>query len=127
MITLLKSSYFSDLSHISSNNGKFTYQIWYDEIIFEILSGFRIFFPELFWIFIGYSSILQISVVLATFLYIMDNLLFKYDMMIKFSRTSPVSGFVYNLSAFYSNFKIIGITLDFFQTFSKFVNHTGKI
>ena len=67
----------------------FTYQIWYD----DFLSWKFIQFPDFFPDFPGFSSNLQISMVLTIFLEIIDSLFIKYDMMILFSGNYAVFGF----------------------------------
>ena len=54
---LLKSSYLSSFDHISSQNGWFTSQIWYDDFPFRKF----IRFPDFFRIFPDFLSNLQIS------------------------------------------------------------------
>ena len=77
---LLKSSYFNCFDNISSHNGYFTYQIWYDNILIRIFSGFRIF-PD----FSGFIRIYPDFHQIFRFLHRMDCFLLSLDETIFFS------------------------------------------
>ena len=82
-------------------------QMWYDNPFSGISSGFQIFFQ----VFSGFFSNLQISSFLTIYLYMIEGLVLKYDMIIFFFGTA--SGF-----RIFSRFSRVSLNLQISSVFT---------
>ena len=107
--SFFKSSDFFTFDHISLRTELIVYfsQMWYDNHFSGISSGFQIFFQ----VFSGFFSNLQISSFLTIYLYMIEGLVLKYDMIIFFFGTA--SGF-----RIFSRFSRVSLNLQISSVFT---------